>query len=121
MIGEIDIRKENAMKILLATAFSVILSLSGAALAQETGATQPDALGADNQRGGGGTDASNYLTGPNIHQFYMDEGLTTLRPEAEIRTTYLALPDPDRMSLRAACETNTDIKFTDLCRAVNAM
>ncbi|WP_353643670.1 hypothetical protein [Mesorhizobium sp. WSM2239] len=109
------------MKILLATAFSVILSLSGAALAQETGATQPDALGADNQRGGGGTDASNYLTGPNIHQFYMDEGLTTLRPEAEIRTTYLALPDPDRMSLRAACETNTDIKFTDLCRAVNAM
>lgn len=114
------------MKLLLATAFSVVLSLSGAAYAQgtggtddtTTGATQPDPLGADNQRGGGGTDASTYLTGPNIHQFYTDESLTTLRPVAEIRTTYLALPETDRTSLVVACEKNDDVRFTDLCRNI---
>jgi hypothetical protein len=110
------------MKLLLATAFSVVMAISGAAYAQDnTGSTQPDAQGTDNQAGGGGDDASNYLAGPNIHQFYTDESMGTLRPEAEIRTTYMALPDPDRTSLRTACETNTDVKFTDLCTAVNAM
>jgi hypothetical protein len=121
MTGEIDIRKENAMKILLATAFSVILSLSGAAFAQETGATQPDPLGADEDLGGGVTDATTYLQGPNIHRFYVDEGLTTLRPEAEIRTTYLALPVTERTSLEVACDKNDDVRFTDLCRAIKGM
>ncbi|WP_353642929.1 hypothetical protein [Mesorhizobium sp. WSM2239] len=105
------------MKLLLATAFSVVLAISGAAYAQ----TQPDAGGTDNEPGGGGSDASNYLAGPNIHQFYTDESMATMRPEAEIRTTYEALTEADRASLKASCETNTDVKFTDLCRAVNAM
>jgi hypothetical protein len=105
------------MNLLLATALSMVLAISGAAYAQ----TQPDAGGTDNQAGGGGEDASNYLAGPNIHQFYTDESMTTMRPEADIRTTYEALTDADRASLKASCETNTDVKFTDLCRAVNAM
>ena len=46
------------MKILLATAFSVVISLSGAVYAQETGATQPDALGTDDDPGGGDADDS---------------------------------------------------------------
>src|ERR671910_1634533 len=100
------------MKILLATAFSVILSLSGAAFAQETGATQPD------DDPGGALDAPTYLEGPNIHRFYVDEGLTTLRPVVEIRTTYLALPEADRTSLAVACEKNDDVRFTDLCRNI---
>ncbi len=117
------------MKILLATAFSVVMAMSGAAYAQDTGgtddtttgATQPDALGTDNQRGGGGTDSSTYLTGPNIHQFYTDESLGTLRPEVEIRTTYMALPETERTSLEVACEKNDDVRFTDLCRNIDGM
>jgi hypothetical protein len=110
------------MKLLLATAFSVVMAISGAAYAQDnTGSTQPDAEGTDKQPGGGGTDAATYLAGPNIHQFYTDESMGTLRPEAEIRSTYMALPETDRTSLQAACETNEDVKFTDLCRNVNAM
>jgi hypothetical protein len=111
----------KAMKILLATAFSVVLSLSGAVYAQETGATQPDALGTDDDRGGGATDAPTYLEGPNIHRFYVDEGMTTLRPVVEIRTTYLALPEADRTSLAVACEKNDDVRFTDLCRNIGGM
>jgi hypothetical protein len=121
MTREIDIRKENAMKILLATAFSVILSLSGAAFAQETGATQPDPLGTDADRGGGITDAATYLEGPNIHKFYVDEQMTTLRPVEEIRTTYLALPETERTSLVVACDKNDDVRFTELCRNIGGM
>lgn len=105
------------MKFLLAAAFSVAMGIAGPAYTQ----TQPDAGGTDNQAGGGGTDASNYLSGPNIHQFYTDESMGTMRSEAEIKATYEALAESDRTSLRAACQTNTDVKFTDLCRAVNAM
>jgi hypothetical protein len=126
MTREITYRKENAMKLLLATAFSVVMAMSGAAYAQDTGgsddtttgATQPDALGADKERGGGTTDSSNYLTGPNIQAFYTDETMTTLRPVPEIRTTYLALPETDRTSLVVACEKNDDVRFTDLCRNI---
>ena len=100
------------MKLLLATALSVVLAISGAAYAQ----TQPDAGGTDNQAGGGAEDEEHrdvphHSPGP----------VATMRPEAEIRTTYEALAESDRTSLKAACETNTDVKFTDLCRAVNAM
>jgi hypothetical protein len=109
------------MKILLATAFSVILSLSGAAFAQETGATQPDPLGTDADRGGGVTDAATYLEGPNIHKFFVDEGMTTLRPVDEIRTTYLALPETERTTLLVACDKNEDVRFTDLCRTVGGL
>jgi hypothetical protein len=114
------------MKLLLATAFSVVMAMSGAAYAQDaggtddttTGATQPDPLGTDNDRGGGITDSATYLEGPNIQKFYVDEGMTTLRPVAEIRTTYLALPETDRTSLVVACDKNDDVRFTDLCRNI---
>jgi hypothetical protein len=119
MTREIRYRKENAMKLLLATAFSVVMAISGAAYAQDTtGSTNPDPTGTDGELGGGGDDASTYLTGPNIHQFYTDESLTTLRPVTEIRTTYLALPETDRTSLVVACEKNDDVRFTDLCRNI---
>jgi hypothetical protein len=114
------------MKLLLAAAFSVVMAMSGAAYAQDTGgsddtttgSTNPDPTGADGELGGGGDDASTYLTGPNIHQFYTDESMTTLRPVTEIRTTYLALPENDRTSLVVACEKNDDVRFTDLCRNI---
>ncbi|MBA3447895.1 MAG: hypothetical protein H0T56_09870 [Pseudaminobacter sp.] len=118
------------MKILLATTVAALLAISGASYAQDTGgdtggettgSTQPDSTGTESELGGGSADASNYLAGPNIHQFYTDESMGTMRPETEMRTTYMALSETDRTSLKASCETNEDVKFTDLCRAVNAM
>lgn len=93
------------MKILLAA--SMALMMAGASFAQETTATEPG--------GGGGSDASNYLAGPNIHQFYTDDTMGTMRTEAEVKAAWDGMSEEDRASLSTACEANQDPKHEELC------
>jgi hypothetical protein len=105
-----------SMKLFAAAALAVFLS-SGVAFAQDntqTGSTnQPDA--------GGAADASNYLTGPNIHQFYTDDSMTTLRPEAEVKSAWQAMNEDDRAKAKQACQGNKDTRWSTLCNSIGSM
>jgi hypothetical protein len=72
----------------------------------------------DNVGGSGGEDAPNYLTGPGVHLFYTDEGMTTLRPMAEMRTVYMGMSPTEQVQLTRACFSNEDTRFADFCAAV---
>jgi hypothetical protein len=100
------------MKIFTAAALAILLS-SGLAYAQDnttTGSTQ----GAD-------SDPSDYLTGPNIHRFYTDESMTTLRPEVEIRSTWQAMTPEEQANLVQACQGNKDNRWSTLCNSLGTM
>ncbi len=90
------------MKILLAASLS--LMMAGASFAQE--ASSP---------GSNSSDPANYLAGPNIHQFYTDDTMGTMRSDDEVKSTYMAMSDEDRATLDSACEANTDPKHEALC------
>jgi hypothetical protein len=104
------------MKMIASAAVAILLA-SGATYAQDTntqtGSTQPDA--------GGATDASNYLTGPNIHQFYTDDSMTTLRPEAELKSAWQAMNEEDRAKAKQACMGNKDNRWSTLCNSIGSM
>lgn len=109
------------MKLFTAAAVAILLS-SGMAYAQTSGGeTTNETTGAINQQGGSGTDAANYLTGPNIHRFYQNEQMEELRSEAEMQSVWEAMSDTDRENLRTACVSNEDPRFNDLCVAVGTM
>ena len=103
------------MRLFTAAAVAILLS-SGMALAQDsitTGSTTRDHDGA--------RDASDYLTGPNIYRFYQDDSMTELRPEAEIRSTWYAMPEEERINIIQACMGPKDNRFNPLCNSVQAM
>ena len=108
------------MKLFTAAALAVLLS-SGMAYAQAQDDTTTGSTTTEQQRESGGNDASNYLTGPNIHRFYQNEQMEELRSEAEMKSVWDAMSDTDRESLRTACVSNQDARFNDLCVAVGTM
>ena len=100
------------MKILTSATVAILLS-SGMAFAQDntqTGST----TGAD-------SDPAAYLAGPNIQRFYTDEARTILIPQAEFTTTWSAMPEAERASLKQACMGNKDNRYNPLCASVGAM
>ena len=101
------------MRLFTAAAVAVLLT-SGMAFAQDSTTT-----GSTNE--GGGSDASNYLAGPNIHRFYQDDSMTELRSEAEIKTNWEAMSEADRASLLQACMGNKDNRYNPLCNSIRAM
>jgi hypothetical protein len=108
--------KEPTMRLFTAAAVAVLLS-SGMAFAQDnttTGSTNQD-------QSGSGSEASDYLTGPNIHRFYQDDSMTELRPEAEIRSTWYAMSEEERANLLQACIGPKDNRFNPLCSSIQAM
>lgn len=105
------------MRLFSAAAVAILLS-SGMAFAQDT--TTTGSTDAQNEASGG-TDASNYLSGPNIHRFYQDESMAELRSEAEIRSTWDEMNEQDQTSLRQACMGNKDNRFNPLCTSIEAM
>ncbi len=111
------------MKLITAAAIAVLMS-SGIAFAQEnSGGTSGQQGGAatTGTETGGGTDASNYLNGPNIHRFYTDESMGTLRSEAEVKTTFEAMSAEDQANLRKSCEGNKDNRWSALCNSLPKM
>jgi hypothetical protein len=108
--------------ILAMAALSTALAAASLAYAQTTSSTK-DNQGSvdhhmDNVGGSGGEDAPNYLTGPGVHLFYTDEGMTTLRPMGEMRTVYLGMSPTEQVQLTRACFSNEDTRFADFCAAV---
>ncbi len=104
------------MRLFTAAAVAVLLS-SGMAFAQDnptTGSTNED-------QNGGGSDASNYLTGPNIHRFYQDDAMTELRPEAEIRATWNTMSEEERLNLIQACMGPKDNRYNPLCNSIQSL
>jgi hypothetical protein len=112
--GSAHNRRGNIMKILTAAAVAILLS-SGMAFAQDNTQT-----GSTTQQGSG-TDAANYLAGPNIHRFYTDESMGTLRPEADIKTTYEAMSPEEQANLKQACSGNKDNRWSTLCNSIGSM
>jgi hypothetical protein len=105
------------MKMIAAAAVAILLASGAYAQDNNTqtgSTTQPDA-------GGGATDASNYLTGPNIHQFYTDDSMTTLRPEAELKSAWQAMNEEDRAKAKQACMGNKDNRWSTLCNSIGSM
>jgi hypothetical protein len=101
------------MKIFTAAAVAILLS-SGIAYAQDTSTTTGSTQGSD-------SDPSNYLAGPNIHRFYTDESMTTLRPEAEIMSTWQGMSAEEQANLRQACQGNKDSRWSTLCNSIGTM
>jgi hypothetical protein len=100
------------MKMFTATAVVLLLGI-GTAFAQDnttTGATS----GADN-------DPAAYLAGPNIQRFYTDEAMTTLRPEAEMKSTWQAMSAEDQAKAKQACAGNKDTRWSTFCNSISAM
>ena len=93
------------MKILLAA--SMALLLTGASFAQTDGTADASSRG--------GSDAANYLAGPNIQDFYTDETMMVMKSEAEIKAAMDAMSDEDKANLANACEANQDAKHEQLC------
>lgn len=75
-----------------ALAFLVALGLAPNALAQT------DA--------GGASSGPNWA-GPIVEAFFSDSQMTALRPEAELRANWEALPDTDREQVRRGCAAMT--------------
>jgi hypothetical protein len=100
------------MKLFTAAAVAILLS-SGMAFAQDN-TTTGSTTGAD-------TDPSNYLSGPNISRFYQDEGMTTLKTDAEFKAAWDAMTDKDRADIKQACMGNKDNRYNPLCASVQAM
>jgi hypothetical protein len=103
------------MKLFTAAAVAILLS-SGMAFAQDNTTT-----GSTTRDNDGARDATDYLTGPNIHRFYQDDSMTVLRPEAEIRSTWYAMSEEERASLIQACMGPKDNRFNPLCNSIQAM
>ena len=118
------IQKEIPMKILTAAALALLLT-AGMSYAQTTGggASTGGSTSPDNTMSseGGGDDAADYLTGPNIHKFYTDNSMGTMRSEAEMKSAYGAMSESDRAKLKSACASNNNPKHADFCKSINAM
>jgi hypothetical protein len=69
----------------------------------------------------GGEDAAGSLSGPNIREFFTDNGMSTLRPANEIGTVYGRMSVDEQTNLRAACASNQDPRYDELCASVGAM
>ena len=104
------------MKIFTAAAIAVLLS-SGIVYAQDNTAT-----GATTGTEPGQSDGNpNYLTGPNIQRFYTDESMGTMRPEAEVKSTWEAMSEQERADAKQACLGNKDTRWSTLCNSIGSM
>jgi hypothetical protein len=85
----------------------------------------PIASGQDNAQtsstGSPETDASHFLSGPGVQDFYTDENKRTLKSEDEVKKTFEAMKKEDQAKLKGACAANQESRFADLCKIVSAM
>ena len=116
------------MKTTLGIATALLLTVGSAFAQTDSGSDSSNAgSGSSNAQQGGGastggaTDASNYLTGPNIHRFYTDDTMDTLRPEAEMRSTWQGMSADDQAKLKQACSGNKDSRWSALCNSLSTM
>jgi len=124
-------------KLLIITAMSLALSASFATAQTNGGSTAGGAggNGANGSGGANGTDAgstsatgssggedtSGYLSGPNIREFFTDNNGMTLRPANEMQERYGRMSSDEQSRLKAACASNSDAKYNELCSSVGAM
>jgi serine/threonine-protein kinase RIO1 len=100
-------------KLLAVAALSLGLFAAPFALAQDSGTTSSTTSGQ--------SDAADYLTAPNIHDFYTDENLKTLKSADEVKNVYGSMNTDDQAKLKAACAANQESRFADLCKTVGTM
>lgn len=114
------------MKIFTTAALALLLT-SGMAFSQDNSgsgnsgtATQGTGSGASNN-GGNADGGANYLTGNGPSVFYTDEAMTTLRPEAEMKSAWEAMNEQDRANAKQACSGNKDTRWSALCNSIGKM
>lgn len=113
------------MKIFTTAALALLLS-SGTAFAQTEGGGNEggstSGSGTATTGGSGNADGgSNYLTGNGPSVFYTDESMTTLRPDAEMKSAWEAMNEQDRASAKQACSGNKDTRWSTLCNSIGKM
>src|SRR5262245_7587416 len=85
-------------KLILLAALSLGLTGPPIALAQDSTRTS--------STGSAETDASHFLSGPAIQDFFTDENKRTLKSEGEVKKTFEAMNKDDQAKLKAACAAN---------------
>lgn len=103
------------MKFVAAATISILLS-AGMAYAQDNSGSGNSGLGE-----GSGTDAATYLTGPNIQRFYQDEGMSTMKSDADVKSTFQSLSAEEQANLKQACMGNKDNRWSTLCNSIGSM
>jgi hypothetical protein len=103
------------MKLKLIVLAALSLGLAGVPIASAQDNTPTSSTGSAK------SDASQYLSGPGVQDFYTDENKRTLKSEDEVKRTYEAMKKEDQAKLKAACAANEESRFTDLCKTVSAM
>lgn len=103
------------MKLLAAVAVSVLLA-AGVTYAQNNSGSTDSGASA-----GSGTDAANDLTRPNIQRFYQDEGMSTMKSGAEVKSTFEGMSAKEQANLRQACMGNKDNRWSTLCNSIGSM
>jgi hypothetical protein len=101
------------MKKVFGVFLAIGLALPSAAFSADSGGNAASSSG--------GSDAAQYLTGPNIQGFYTDETMGTMRSPDEMKSAWASMKPEDQAKMKAACEANKDQKYTDLCKAVGSM
>ena len=100
-------------QLIVLAALSIGLAGALVASAQDNTATS--------STGSAKSDASRYLSGSGVQDFYTDENKRTLKSEDEVKKTYEAMRKEDQARLKAACKANQESRFADLCKTVSAM
>lgn len=121
--AELANRRKSKMKLFTAAAVAILFT-SGMAYAQQDGqqgGQQDGATTGSTNDNGGGSDASDYLGGPNIHRFYTDEKMGTLRPDAEVKSTWETMTPEEQANLKQACQGNQDTRWSTLCNSIGSM
>ncbi len=67
------------------------------------------------------TDAGgDFWSGTWMRDFYTDDAMTTMKPSADAKATFMKMNAETQTKLKAACAATYDRKFSDICLAAQA-